>query len=69
VRAPRGGIFRLETRLGERVTKGERLGIITGPSGRGGREVRAPVTGIVMGHAVNPLVHQGDALVHVADIG
>lgn len=69
VRAPRGGIFRLETRLGERVTKGDRLGIITGPSGRGGREVRAPVTGIVMGHAVNPLVHQGDALVHVADVG
>jgi uncharacterized protein len=68
VRAPRGGIFRLEVRLGCRVAKGDRLGIITGPSGRGGREVRSRVTGIVMGHAVNPLVHQGDALVHIAEV-
>jgi uncharacterized protein len=69
VRAPRGGIFRLEVRLGCRVAKGDRLGIITGPSGRGGREVRARATGIVMGHTVNPLVHQGDALVHIAEVG
>lgn len=69
VRAPRGGIFRLETRLGTRVSKGKRLGIITGPSGRGGREVRARSSGIVMGHAVNPLVHQGDAVVHIAATG
>ena len=69
VRAPRGGIFRLEVRLGCRVAKGDRLGIITGPSGRGGREVRARASGIVMGHTVNPLVHQGDALVHIAEVG
>jgi predicted deacylase len=69
VRASRGGIFRLETQLGVRVAKGDRLGIITGPSGRGGREIRARVTGIVMGHSVNPLVHQGDALVHLAEVG
>jgi predicted deacylase len=69
VRAPKGGIFRLETQLGSSVAKGDRLGIITGPSGRGGREVRARVSGIVMGHAVNPLVHQGDALVHIAEVG
>lgn len=68
VRATRGGIFRLETALGRRVAKGDRLGIITGPAGRGGREVRARATGVVMGYAVNPLVHQGDALVHIAAV-
>ena len=68
VRAPRGGIFRLETRLGAAVRRGERLGIISGPSGRGGHEVRANATGIVMGHAVNPLVHQGDGLLHIAEL-
>lgn len=68
VRAPRGGIFRLEVRLGDRVEIGARLGIITGPAGREGQELRARTPGIVMGHAVNPLVHQGDGLVHVAEV-
>lgn len=68
VRAPRGGIFRLGVTLGSRVEKGELLGIISGPSGRGGAEVRARTGGMVMGHAVNPLVHQGDGLVHIAEL-
>ncbi len=66
VRAPRGGIFRLGVKLGGLVAQGELLGIISGPSGRGGREVRATASGMVAGHAVNPLVHQGDGLVHIA---
>jgi predicted deacylase len=68
VRAPRGGIFRLGVELGARVAQGDLLGIISGPSGRGGREVRARVAGMIMGHAVNPLVHQGDGLVHIAEL-
>lgn len=68
VRAPRGGIFRLETRLGERVAKRARLGIITGPAGREGQVVRARTDGLILGHAVNPLVHQGDGLIHIAEL-
>lgn len=68
VRAPRGGIFRLETKLGERVSKRARLGIITGPSGREGQVVRARTRGMIVGHAVNPLVHQGDGLIHIASL-
>lgn len=68
VRAPRGGIFRLETRLGDQVTKRARLGIITGPAGREGQVVRARANGMVLGHAVNPLVHQGDGLIHIAEL-
>ena len=55
-------------RLGSRVLKGQPLGIIAGPAGRGAAEVRARVSGMVMGHAVNPLVHQGDGLVHIAEL-
>ena len=68
VRASRGGIFRLGVKLGDRVARGELLGIIGDPSDRGGTEVRARVTGMVMGHAVNPLVHQGDGIVHLAEL-
>jgi predicted deacylase len=67
VRAPRGGIFRLGVKLGSKVSKGDLLGIISGPIGRDAREITATVSGIVMGHAVNPLVHQGDGLVHLAE--
>jgi predicted deacylase len=69
VRAPKGGIFRLETFLGARVDSSDRLGVITDPAGRSPRDVLAGTSGLVMGHAVNPLVHQGDAIVHVAELG
>ncbi|RMH19177.1 MAG: deacylase [Gemmatimonadetes bacterium] len=65
VRAPRGGVFRMETHLGAVVAKGEPLGVVTDPVAPGGRAVRSPCDGIVIGHAVNPLVHQGNGLVHV----
>lgn len=68
VRASRGGIFRLERQLGEVVEKGSRLGVITGPAGRGGHDVVARMDGLILGHAVNPLVHQGDGLVHIAEL-
>lgn len=68
VRAPRGGIFRLERGLGDLVQKGSRLGVITGPAGREGQEVLARMDGMILGHAVNPLVHQGDGLVHIAEV-
>ena len=66
VRAPQGGIFRLESGLGAHVTKGQRLGTISGPIGRNRVDVPAPAAGVVLGHAVNPLVHRGDGLVHLA---
>ncbi|NNF11936.1 MAG: succinylglutamate desuccinylase/aspartoacylase family protein [Gemmatimonadetes bacterium] len=68
VRASRGGIFRLEAQLGEEVKKGTRIGVIAGPAGRQGQDVIARMDGVILGHAVNPLVHQGDGLVHLAEI-
>ena len=69
VRAPRGGIFRLEAGLGSHVHAGSRLGVISGPFGHDEVEVHAKASGIVMGHAVSPIVHRGDALVHIAKTG
>jgi len=41
-------------------------GVISGPFGHDAVEVKAKVAGMAMGHAVNPLVHRGDGLVHIA---
>lgn len=68
VRAPRGGLLRLETHVGERVVRGARLGIIGDPGASRGKEVKASVSGIVLGHTVSPVVHLGDGLVHIAEI-
>lgn len=66
VRAPAGGLFRLDRDLGARVRRGEQLGSIAGPSGGARHIVRASASGIVLGHTVTPIVHQGDGLVHIA---
>lgn len=65
IRASRSGIFRQTVSLGERVGKGQLLGRIGGPFPGPSRPVRASVDGMVIGHTNKPLVHQGDALVHI----
>lgn len=68
VRASRGGVFHLDIRAGIRVRKGQRLGVISDPTGIDADDevVKATTSGIVIGHALNPLVSWGDALVHIA---
>ena len=66
VRASRSGIFRLEVSLGEQVEKKQLLGIIADAFGETSLKVRATVKGIVIAHTHNPLVNQGDAIVHLA---
>ena len=66
VRASRSGIFRLEVALGEQVQKKQRLGVIADAFGETTVAVRAAVDGIVIGHVQNPLVNQGDGIVHLA---
>lgn len=70
VRASRSGIFSRSIGLGDRVPKKETLGEISDPfSPARPSVVRAPYDGMVIGYSNNPLVHQGDALVHIAKIG
>lgn len=68
VRASRGGIFRIGVKRGSVVGDKQVLGTISDPRGNEVVEVLARHSGLVIGHSVNPLVHQGDALVHVAKL-
>ena len=66
VRARSAGILRLKCKLGDRVTQGELLGAIEGLFGENPKRVKAPDDGIIIGLSTNPLVYQGDAVVHIA---
>jgi predicted deacylase len=68
IRAPKGGIVRLVTTLGSKIQKGDPIGVVADPTARDEIEVLSSTSGIVIGQTVNPLVSQGDALVHVAVI-
>lgn len=66
VRAPQSGISRSLVRLGSAVSEGQLLGSIADPFGDGVSDICAPAGGIVIGRTNLPLVHEGDALFHLA---
>jgi predicted deacylase len=66
VRAPGSGILRAHAELGARVRKGEVLGVIGDAFGESESEVLATASGLVIGRSQLPLVHEGDALFHIA---
>ena len=68
VRAPRGGVTHRLRKSGDRVTTGERLATVSGLFGEDPEELVSPFDGIVIGHATLPVVYQGDALFHIAEI-
>ncbi|CAE7323318.1 doeB [Symbiodinium microadriaticum] len=68
VRSPEGGIIRLAARLGQVVTKDQTLGIVSDPFGERETTITAPFGGVVIGLARLPVIHQGDALVHIAKV-
>jgi len=72
VRAPESGMFRSSKPLGARVERGEPIGKIADPFGDTEVVVTADHSGLVIGLTQLPIVHQGDALFHVArfeDVG
>ena len=68
IRASCGGIFHLLVSLGEKVTKKQELGYITNAFGENRTSIRAKIEGVVISHIQNPLVNQGDAIIHIAII-
>ncbi|NEQ39476.1 MAG: succinylglutamate desuccinylase/aspartoacylase family protein [Okeania sp. SIO3I5] len=66
VRSARGGILRLYVELGQKVMKKQLLGVISDAFGEQNTTVNAPCAGMVIGSLQNPLVNQGDAIVHLA---
>ena len=69
VRARRSGIASMHVGLGDRVEKGATLALIHDSVGVLVSSMKATRTGLVVGHSHQPLVNQGDAIVHIADIG
>jgi predicted deacylase len=66
IRAPSSGIVRLRVKLGQRVDVGQSLATISDPMGDASQKVEARFAGIVIGQTNLPLVHEGDALMHIA---
>ncbi len=68
VRARRSGLALLQTELGAQVARGDLLGVIHDSVGNRLSRITAPRAGVVIGHIQHPLVNQGDAVVHIADV-
>jgi uncharacterized protein len=68
VRAPRGGVMQSARTSGDPVRKGDTLASVAGLFGEEAEPLVSPVDGIIIGHATLPVVHQGDALFHIAAI-
>lgn len=68
VRASRGGLVHLEVRPGDEVADRATIGRIVDVYGKRIAWLKAPFDGVVVGRANNPLVHKGDAVVHVGRV-
>lgn len=66
VRSPDSGILRAMVSLGTQVEKNTLLGVVADPFGERDAEIRSPYNGIIVGRTNLPLVHEGEALFHVA---
>lgn len=69
VRAPSSGILQMNVPLGGRVGTNKVLGRISDPFGiHEDVAIESPVSGMVIGRLNLPLVHQGDAVIHIAQL-
>ena len=68
VRSPMSGVARVAVELGQTVERRELLAIITDAVGSRERIIRATMRGIVIGRNELPIVHRGDALVHLGQL-
>ena len=67
LRSRKGGILRIQVGLGDKVKKGDVVGEVGDAFGSQSSYVVARKNGVVIGITNNPLVYQGDAIVHVAE--
>ena len=66
LRAPTSGMFKSAVKLGAQVTKGDIVGHIASASEGSRHGIRSPHSGVVIGRMELPLVHEGDAVLHLA---
>jgi len=65
VRAKSSGLFHFNKANGSHVDKNELLGVICNPYGEVETKIISPVSGYVVGINNQPVVNEGDALVHL----
>jgi predicted deacylase len=65
VRANNSGLFHMSVNHGAHVRQGDLLGIIFDPFGETEDKLVSPVTGYIIGINNQPVVNQGDALIHI----
>ena len=68
VRSPRGGVTHRMRKSGDAVKKGDLLAAVAGLFGEEPQEIVSPCDGLIIGHATLPVVHQGEALFHIARV-
>ncbi|MFK7868307.1 MAG: succinylglutamate desuccinylase/aspartoacylase family protein [Roseobacter sp.] len=68
LRAPTGGLFRPFRAEGDTVAKGDVLASIADPFGGTETDLVAKDDGILIGRAILPVVHEGDAVFHLAQL-
>jgi len=68
VRSPRGGVTHRVRKSGDPVRKGDLLAAVAGLFGEDPQEIVSPIDGIIIGHATLPVVHQGEAIFHIASV-
>ena len=66
IRAKYAGLFQPKSDLGDHVNKRQVLGHITDPFGQEWFKCISTKTGRIIGLNFNPVVHKGDALIHLA---
>ncbi len=66
VRAPSSGIFRAAKSLGEKIKRNDILGVINDPVATLETAVISPCNGLIVGRSELPLVHEGEAIYHIA---
>ena len=68
VRVRRSGIALLDVELGQLVERGQVIATVRDSVGRQLSRTRANRSGMVIGHTQQPLVNQGDAIIHIAEL-
>lgn len=68
VRANSSGLFHMSVNNGSPINKGELLGIIFSPFGETEEKILSQVNGYIVGINNQPVVNQGDALIHIGYI-
>lgn len=68
VRAPAGGLLRTFRAEGETVEVGDVLASVADPFGEVETDIKAPSSGILIGRAILPVVNEGDAVFHLAQL-